>query len=742
MERKIFFQHFAHFLVVSLMVLAPAFSAFAQSPEQSVLSDQSAAKTDDLLDQVMERIENGQHVLSQAFLDDEIALVEQLQGRAQRLQIFRIASFFSWLELQEESLIWANRLIAEARLADDRQMESLGQIALAYANGMEGGYQAALGALEIYEEEARLKNKPAAALYAGSRMAALYPVVGQMQQALEILETGFVLLDAVDDEQLKSFLRLDLLNISGYVMTNLDDVEGAARYYLKALDLADQIEVLIDGETILFNLATTAASLGDTQRAVEIYQRFLSLLEGRERSDSHFYVYYGLAEAYHFMEDYEQSVSWADKAFAALDANAPFSADLAMTQAQNLIALDRLEAAKPYIQQVRDYIAQNPELEGSEFASFLFLLQSQLEEAQGQYEAALTSHIVYTNQRMKALKNMYLGDLSGLRMRLDERVEEEQAKRLAAESSQFQNEQRLKLQRLWLSVAVFAALIASILFVYQKRMNKALKQSRARAEAANVAKSNFLAQVSHELKTPLNAIIGFSEMAANEMLGPLGNDRYREHAKSIHQAGHNLLSVINDILDLSYIGSWEKDLDEQRCKAENLIAEALQKVQSQAKAKEIALVMADMSSPHQLSSIELLIDRHLVCKALLNLLSNAVKFSPPRTEVRITTALLDDGAFRLCIEDEGIGMSERDVERALQPFGQIQNVFTRNHEGAGLGLPLSVAYLDRHDGSLGLQSQLAEGTKACVTLPPDRVFIVNANADKNKTEQADIMMGA
>ncbi|WP_161760349.1 tetratricopeptide repeat-containing sensor histidine kinase [Iodidimonas nitroreducens] len=717
------------------MMLTPALSWSAQSPEKAVLAD-------DLLDKIMERIENGRHILSQAYLDDEIALVDQFQGRAQRLQIFRVATLFSWLELQEESLIWANRLISDARMAKDQEMEFLGQIALVYANGLEGGYQAALEVLDVYEEDARLKSEPVATVYASSRMAALYPVIGGMQQALGMLDTGFAYLDEVEDQQLRSFLRLDLLNISGYVMTSLDDFEGAARYYLKALDVSDQLGVRGDGETILFNLANTAATLDDPQRAVEIYQNLLVFLEGEQRSDSFFYVYYGLAEAYHKMEDYERSVSWADKAFATLEPNAPFSADLAVTQALNLIELNRLEDAKPYIQKMRDYIANNPELKGSEFASFLPLLLSQLEATQGQYEDALKYHMDYVAQKIKALNSMYTGDISGLRMRLYEKVEEEQTKRLAAEARQFQNEQRLKLQRLWLSVAVFAALIASILFVYQKRMNKALKLSQARAEAANAAKSHFLAQINHELRTPLNAIIGFSEMAVNEVHGPIGNRHYLDYAKSIHQAGHNLLSVISDILDLSYIGGWENDLDEKRCKADELIAEALQKVQSQAKAKEIALVVANMSAPLQFSSIELLIDRHLICKALLNLLSNAVKFSPSGTEVRITTSLLDDGSFRLCIEDKGIGMLEHDIERALQPFGQIQNVLTRNHEGAGLGLPLVAAYLDRHGGSLSIESQLAEGTKVFMTLPPDRVFVVRADAVKDKKTKMGILMGA
>ncbi len=239
-----------------------------------------------------------------------------------------------------------------------------------------------------------------------------------------------------------------------------------------------------------------------------------------------------------------------------------------------------------------------------------------------------------------------------------------------------------------------------------------LLHAKDEAEAASRSKSSFLAHMSHELRTPLNAIIGFSEVMASETLGPLDNPRYREYVRHINSSGGHLLSLINDLLDLSKIEAGKLELSEEAIGLKPLFERCRVLVSEAAHHKGLALTL---DVPEGLPLLRC--DRRKLQQVLVNLLSNAVKFTPAGGQ--IVLAAKSDGAddISICVSDDGIGIAPEELEKVMAPFGQAREALVREIEGTGLGLPLAKALVELHGGELELQSSLGRGTTVTVRLP-------------------------
>jgi len=247
----------------------------------------------------------------------------------------------------------------------------------------------------------------------------------------------------------------------------------------------------------------------------------------------------------------------------------------------------------------------------------------------------------------------------------------------------------------------------------ERTSNELLETSRDAAKASE-AKSQFLAAINHELRTPLNAIIGFAEMLTAQTLGPIGNERYRRYAQDIHDSGNHLLSMVNDILELSRMDVDRAKLHEEIFDPADVVAEALRMVEPQAQAGGLSL-----SASIAARLPRLVADRRLVRQVLVNLLANAVRFTPEGGQVSVHGFVRGED---MCLEvrDTGMGIAPEDIPRALERFSQVDGRLSRKHDGAGLGLSMAKQFMELHGGTLTLASAPGAGTQVCIAFPPER----------------------
>jgi signal transduction histidine kinase len=291
----------------------------------------------------------------------------------------------------------------------------------------------------------------------------------------------------------------------------------------------------------------------------------------------------------------------------------------------------------------------------------------------------------------------------------------------------------------WLSILLLLVYVSAMVFAHHRiymriqarlgseiqqhrETERALVEAKDAAEAANQSKSRFLAQMSHELRTPLNAIIGFSEMIRS---GVLGSDpaRYREYAADINGSGQHLLQLVNEILDLARIEAGRLELSEGWISVPDVVREVNSFARAIARPKRIEVDLFDAGQP-----VWLYADQLRIKQVLINLISNAIKFTDAGGRVSVHVERARDGGVTFAINDTGVGISEKDKRRVIQPFERGGSIARKGVEGSGLGLPIAIHLTELHGGRLTLNDRPGGGTSVEVWLPAERVRSVPANA--------------
>jgi signal transduction histidine kinase len=250
----------------------------------------------------------------------------------------------------------------------------------------------------------------------------------------------------------------------------------------------------------------------------------------------------------------------------------------------------------------------------------------------------------------------------------------------------------------------------SALAIQNARLFREIADKSRQLEAASRHKSEFLANMSHELRTPLNAILGFSEVLAERMFGEV-NEKQAEYLQDILSSGRHLLSLINDILDLSKVEAGRLELELGRFHLPTTLDNALILVRERATRHGITL-----SQTVDPGVADIVADERKVKQILLNLLSNAVKFTPEGGRVGLT-ATPTDGGITIAVSDTGIGIAPEDQGPIFEEFRQVGREDARKQEGTGLGLTLAKKFVELHGGRIGVQSQVGQGSTFSFTLP-------------------------
>ena len=250
----------------------------------------------------------------------------------------------------------------------------------------------------------------------------------------------------------------------------------------------------------------------------------------------------------------------------------------------------------------------------------------------------------------------------------------------------------------------------AVIAIENVRLFNEIEDKSRQLELANKHKSEFLANMSHELRTPLNAIIGFSEVLIERMFGDV-NDKQEEYLKDIHTSGQHLLSLINDILDLSKVEAGRMELNLANFHLPSAIDNALTLIRERAQRNNVTL-----KSTFDPALLEISADERKLKQILLNLLSNAVKFTPEGGSITVTAGMRE-GMVEIAVTDTGVGIAETDLAAVFEEFKQVGTDYTRKAEGTGLGLPLAKRFVELHGGTMRLESEIGKGSTFIFTLP-------------------------
>jgi signal transduction histidine kinase len=257
-------------------------------------------------------------------------------------------------------------------------------------------------------------------------------------------------------------------------------------------------------------------------------------------------------------------------------------------------------------------------------------------------------------------------------------------------------------------------------------------ESNRRLEHVSRSKSDFLANMSHELRTPLNSVIGFSEVLQDQMFGPI-NEKQQEYITNILTSGRHLLSLINDILDLSKVESGKMELELSGFSLREAIDAALMMLREKAMKGGIELRLELTTE----ADINITADQRKLKQILFNLFSNAVKFTPAGGSVNVSTAR-DGDYIEVTVTDTGMGIKEENIPKLFKAFTQLESVYTKGFEGTGLGLALTKKLVELHGGRVWVESQFGAGSRFSFSIPFSQAAIKKAIVLKQERRAQEI----
>ncbi len=692
-------------IIVIHIVFAAQISKLAAVNDGILITDLQKATTKATL-KLMESHDDQD--LAYARIKIEASLVDKNNTVDHGWRYFTLLTLLLDTQEKEYKLELAEKLYAIGEKYNRPEFILLSKMSQAYQLSLEGQVEAS------YNEISHLKNTtdptltPIADHFADNLLAVLAPDLGLFTEGLARM-TERLTIDAETD--IEHLMVLNSYASLSYIYQAINDIQKSLEYYNDGVRYADRFNVPYERETALYGIALSLLTADEHRLSEDAFLLLQKISLRNNNPDGLYFVYYGLANNALSQNLYHQAIELAEKATAQFPDNIYFNLRLYFILAEAYAQIGSLEKAREFLKKTtaKEYQTYEFDFEGSTQNNRNYV-HAVILYTEGQYQSAFN----LLNTVRKTEKRFSSQSLQNSIRNLSSNIDTIRARQNA--------EKELKASKdAYLQLIIIGGVIITGIAVFsirnQRRYAKSLELSSRVAEDANRAKSEFLANMSHELRTPLNAIMGFSDMLKQEIFGPLGSIKYTEYSSHIYESGSHLLSIINDILDLSKIEAGKFSLEESNIDLTQTIEETTHFISTKASEKLVNVSINQDDNIHLLRA-----DARVIKQILLNILSNAVKFTPKGGSISVHTKLHHKEEICITVKDTGIGMSEADLEKALEPFGQAGNTFTRQSQGTGLGLPLVKQLMEKHGGRIEINSKIAIGTEVILHFPAERTI--------------------
>lgn len=660
--------------------------------------------------ELLKKLESNQHNSISNYrhkLEDEL---ENASSAEQKTSILKSLLIYDVEYDQNEAL---DRHIEELRELSNISGDKSGLIiaglfkyySLFYKNINEESWLLALN--EISEERAKYNNVNIDILH-HILLSISFTIHGDYFASLEEINIALLL---EGEDRYGEELELFTLWALAYLNVELNNISEAATFYSKSVDFSLSKGLPVNIGTAIHNMTIVLSDFGSIDEAHAYYALYEKIAKSYSSEDDIVASYYSLAINENRRKNYQKSHEYAVLALDKLPVNSWQMYNTLQADALNLASMGELDQAKEKIDLVRGYYNNNPLQNQPRKNWILYRAEAEVLLQSGQVFQAVKILDENQSRLIEATKKNASDRLTKALNQINEGIRERSRKEAVAIAAKKNRE------IIYISVAAFLVFVIIAGLLQLKTMKK-LAAAKKDAEKESFYKSEYLANMSHELRTPLNAIIGYSEFMMMESDVKISYEKTKEYLGDINESGMLLLSLINDVLDLSKISAGEVELQKNIV----VLDEVIQSVRM--------ILWPSLSKKEQDCHVEisgnlpkLRGDIKIIKQIMINLLSNAHKYSPPKSEIKIDARLTSENQIQFSVSDQGHGMDEEEVKIALQPFTQIKSPYIKSEKGTGLGLPLVNELTRLHQATLKIASKPNVGTNITVTFPEARTVL-------------------
>ena len=676
---------------VMVALVAPA-HAFVSS-----LSD--AAKSKGLW--IVEQIERDNAIFT---AEDEARMRAQSETATglEKLELMRqLSNQYAYSSRKEELDALAAEFAFEASLQRNDRYLNFAQSLLAFSRSLDGDLIESGRALHDIADRS---DDWAVEVMANLFAAVIYVRLGRINEAYTDLQEGLASLDEESTDPIAGALRYEILEAVRYVEMRAGDGESAINTVARAMQLAQEQQLPVNGMYAVYSVAFSATEAGEYEFASDIYSRLNALLLKNGVIPERVFVLRDWARArlamgaYQDVVDrYEEARSFAPEATARMP-------EFRVTAARAYARLGRIGEAQAELAATRTWIADHPDLAETKLDYDSLLIEADIARAEGRLEDALRFYDEHRALNEALLKTSFAEGVKELRATLQLELEAERAARGQLARERELSESIVKSQRLIVFLSIVLVIALGGIAVYQRYAGRQLMASRRAAEQANVAKSGFLATMSHELRTPMNGVLGMARLLADMDLPKVAKERI----EIITDSGQTLMSLLNDVLDLSRIESGKLEITPAAGDVAHSCRRVIDLWRPQAQEKGLTLTFDIDDAPPRLK-----FDSVRVRQCIGNLISNAVKFTE-QGEITVSlsthTGEGDMARVEITVADTGAGMDAETLKKLFAPFVQADASITRRFGGSGLGLSISRRLARLMGGDITVESTPGVGS--------------------------------